>query len=359
MSGVLDLLSAQNLTRAQATTGAVQTAQRTFGSSAANVSTAGRAAIAGSLFTTLGGVLTGFNRTPKAPSGGFNITNFQSKINKMGGFGSVSKFIVAITPPNCVNPGVAPGNIIRQEFNNSGQITGETTIRPRPGDPAGQVEQRIFNDAAGKDLIFLCAKAAIPGLDFSTTSIQKLGYGTRDMLPVSRQPKTINLSFYVDVSGAFYGFFTKWMSNIINWNNQAVGSLTSDGAFFNEVHYKRNYISPAIDIYVYDAAGNTFIQVTLIEAFPIGLGEVDLMWTQQNDIAIVNVKMAYKTWKSNYMSPTNIASNSLRNLSLASTLMRVGSAVQAGSGLLRRPTSTMDAFNLVRNGSRVLSSLSI
>ena len=357
MSGVLDLLSAQNLTRAQATTGVVQTAQRTFGSSAANVSTAGRAAVAGSLLTTLGGVLTGFNRGPaRPPEKGFNISGFQSRINKMGGLSSTSKFLVAITPPACIVPVTG---IVRQDFNEAGEVTGERTIRTRPGDPTNQVEERVFNDAAGRDLLFLCAKTSLPGINLGTVQYANLGFGAEEMRPVVRQTATINLSFYVDVGGNFYGFFTKWMSNIINWNNQAVGSLNAEGAFYNEVHYRRNYLSPAVTIYVYDTAGNNFIQVDLIDAFPVGLGEVDLAWTQQDDIAIVNVKFAYKTWRSNYMSPAKISSNSLRNMSLASMLMRAGVAVQAGSSLLRRPTSTMDAFNLVRNGSRILSSLSI
>lgn len=354
MSGILDLLNAQNITRAQAVTGAVQTAQNTFGSRGRNVSGAGRAAIAGSLITTLGGVLSGFNRNPQnPPERGFNITGFQSRINKLGGLSNTSKFLVNITPPPCLRP--SGSGITRQDLAlNSNEVTSTTTIRPRPGE---QIDQKSFVEQSAQDLIFLCSKAAIPGVAFSTAQISRLGYGTPEAVPIMRQQQDITFNFYVDVSGVTYGFFTKWLGNIINWNDTAVGSLTADGAFYNEIHYKSNYVSPNISIYVYDSAGNNFIEVRLIDAYPIAIGPVDLSWGNYDDIAIVSVKFAFKTWRSNYMTPAKISGNSLRNLSLASILMRVGTAVQGGSSLLRRPTNVMDAFNLVRNGTGLIRNL--
>lgn len=352
MSGILDLLNAQNITRAQATVGTVQTGRSAFGNR--RVSTAGQAAIAGSLLTTIGGVLSGFDRRPgRPPEKGFNITGFQSRINKIGGLSNTSKFLVNITPPSCMSPGNP--NIVRQDLAlNSNEVINQSTIRPRPGE---QIEQKDFASQGAQDLVFLCSKTVIPGVAFNTAQIQRLGFGTPEMVPIARQVQDITLNFYVDVSGIMYGFFTKWLSNIINWNSSAVGSLTSEsGAFYNEVNYKRNYLSPNISIYVYDSAGNNFLEVKLVEAFPIGIGAVDLSWGNHDDIAIVPVRFAYKTWKSNYMSPPKITGSALRNLTLAGTLMRLGAAVQGGSSLLRRPTSTMDAFNLVRNGTGLVRS---
>lgn len=353
MSGVLDLLSAQNITRAQATVGVVRTAQSAFGSSGRNVSTAGRAAIAGSLFTTLGGVLTGFSRNPgRPPEKGFNITGFQSRLNKLGGLSNTSKFLVSITPPPCLRPN---NTILRQDLAaGSNEVISTTEIRPRPGE---KIDQGTFINQSVQDLVFLCGRTSLPGIAFSTAQIQKLGYGTPEAVPVMRQYQDITLNFYVDVSGVTYGVFTKWLSNIVNWNDTAVGSLTADGAFYNEIHYKRHYISPNISIYVFDVAGNNFIEVKLIEAYPIGIGPVDLSWGNYDDIAIVPVRFAYKTWRSNYMAPAKISGNSLRNLTLAGTLMRIGTAVQGGSTLLRRPTNVMDAFNLVRNGTGLVRNL--
>lgn len=353
MSGILDLLNSQNLTRAQATVGAVQTAQRTFGARGRNVSTAGRAAIAGSLFTTLGGVLSGFNRNPRRPpEKGFNVAAFQSRLNKMGGLSGTSKFLVSITPPVCLRPNntfiqenLAPG---------SNEVISTREIQPRPGE---KIDQGAYIDQSVQDLLFLCSRTSIPGISFSTAQIQRLGYGTPEAVPIMRQYQDITFNFYVDVSGITYGVFTKWLSNIINWNDTAVGALTAQGAFYNEIHYKTNYISPNISIYVYDVAGNNFIEVRLIEAYPIGIGAVDMSWGNYDDIAIVPVKFAYKTWRSNYMAPATINGNSLRNLTLAGTLMRLGAAVQGGSTLLRRPTGIMDSFNLVRNGTGLVRTL--
>lgn len=354
MSGILDLLNSQNLTRAQAGFGAVKTAQSVYGSGPNNVSTAGRAATAGTLITTLGGILSGFDRTPKRnPEKGFNVAAFQSRINRMGGLSGTSKFLVSITPPNCVR---ASTGITRENIGQNNEIISTSTIRPRPGE---EIDQRIFTGNGAQDLIFLCPKTSIPGMSFSTALVQRHGYGTPEVAPIARLPQEITLNFFVDISGVMYGFFTKWLSNIINWNDTAVGALTADGAFYNEVQYKNTYISPNISIYVFDNAGNNFIEVRLIEAFPIGIGSVDLTWGNRDDIAIVPIRFAYKTWRSNYMTPARISSSSLRNLTLADLLIRTGAAVQGGSTLLRTPTSTMDAFNLVRSGTGLVRYLTI
>lgn len=353
MSGVLDLLNAQNITRAQATVGAAQTAQRTFGSRGRNVSVAGRAAIGGSLLTTLGGVLSGFDRNPRRPpEKGFNISGFQSRINKLGGLSNTSKFLVSITPPACLRPN---NTILRQNLApGSNEVISTTVINPRPGE---KIDQGTYIDQGVQDLMFLCSRTSLPGVSFITAPIQKLGYGTPEAVPIMRQYQDITFNFYVDVSGITYGVFTKWLSNIVNWNDTAVGALTADGAFYNEIHYKTHYISPNISIYAYDVAGNNFIEVKLIEAYPIGIGPVDMSWGNYDDIAIVPVRFAYKTWRSNYMTPAKLTGNSLRNLTLAGSLMRIGAAVQGGSTLLRRPTNVMDSFNLVRNGTGIIRSL--
>lgn len=334
MSGALDFLTSQNLTRAQAATGIIQAANQTFNNS--NVSAAGRAAIAGSLISQVGGILTSFNGTQmRPPEKGFNISGFMSKINSYGGLAGTSKFLVNITPPPC---SLAP--------------TGGPTTEIRT---PGEQEQRIFGSGSGYDLIFLCPKTTLPGINFNTSQIYHLGHGASERRPVRAIFDTITLNFFVDVSGITMGFFTKWLSNIINFNHEAIGERTASGAFFNEVHYKKNYAT-TIQIYVFDPAGNNFIECKLIDAFPIAVGDVELNWSNVNDIAVVPITFSYRTWVSNFTPPTEISNSSLRNMSLASILFRVGSTVQAGSNLLRRPTSVMDAFNLVRNGSNIISS---
>jgi hypothetical protein len=336
MSGTLDLFN-QNLTRAQALAGGIQTASQAIRSN--NLSNAGRAAIAGSLITQLGGILGGNRNAARPPERGFNVSQFMSSINKMGGLSGASKFLVNITPPPCFRSGSSVGN---QPSNLIAQSTGLDS-------------RASYKNIAG-DLVFLCPKTEIPGVTFTTAPIRRLGYGTQEAVPVGRQVENIRFNFFVDVSGITYSFFTKWLGNIVNFNSDATGTRTSDGAFYNEVHYKDNYATP-INIYVFDTSGNSFMDVQLIDAYPISISPVDLSWGAHDDIAMVSVTFAYKNWKSNHTTPAQIGAGSLRNLSLASTLMRGGAIVQAASSLLRRPNNVTDVFNLVRNGSGLISSL--
>ncbi len=337
MSGILDIFSSQNITRAQSVSGIVRTANETFRSN--NVSGAGRVAVVGSLISQLGGTLTGFSSSNvRPPEKGFNISEFSSRINKYGGIGDTSKFLVNIVPPPCVD----------YNLNRLFQASGE---------PPNRTEDiKVFDRSSANELIFLCNKTSLPGLRINTVGIQNFGYGAIERRPVRAEFSTITLNFFVDVSGISYGFFTKWLSNIVNYNDESVGSKTSAGAFFNEIHYKTNYASK-MSIYMFDTAGNGFIEVNLSDVFPIGMGEINLDWASTNDIAILPITFSYKSFKSNFTPPAEIGVGALRNLSLASVLMRAGTVVQGASSLLQRPRNITDAFNLVRNGSRLISSI--
>lgn len=346
MSGnILDILNGQNLTRAQGAYGVYTAANQVINSN--NLNTAGRAAIAGSLVSQIGGILTNFQPSnSRAPDRGFNITNFTSKLNNMGGLASTSKFLVNITPPPCVVPDVSGPKV---EGTTQNGVADEITA-------TGNTPQKFFTATSGYDLLFLCPKTTLPGMSLATSQIFHLGYGIPERRPIRPNFNTITLNFFIDVSGISLGFFTRWMSNIVNFNNDAVGDRTSSGAFYNEVHYKSNYATK-VSIYVFDVSGNSFIECDLIDAYPVSIGEVDLNWSNMNDIAMVPITFTYRTWKSNFTPATEISNGSLRNMTLASILFRVGSTVQAGSNLLRRPTNVMDAFNLVRNGSNIISSI--
>lgn len=347
MSGTLDLLNAQNLTRAQAVVGAASLANRSF--NAANVSGAGRAALAGSALTSLGNILTGFG-TSRRTGDGFKINEFTSRVNKLGGLAHTSNFLVSITPPQCLrgnNPEVAMRIIATT---NSSGTTFEGTQIPIQGaaDINREINQTI--KGAADNLLFLCSAAAIPGVQVQTTDIQPYGYGAIERRPTNVFFNSLRMNYYVDVSSSVYQFFTKWINCIVNFNDLSVGTRTASGAFYNEVQYKERYAT-TITIYVYDSAGNNFLEVQLKDAFPIELGQVNLTWGNYNSLAVLPVNISYQNWVSNYTPIAQVSASGLRNLTLASALLRAGTLVQGASLLNRRPRNIADTFNLVNNAS--------
>lgn len=352
MSGTLDLLNAQNLSRAQATVGAAALANRAFTSG--NVSGAGRAALAGSALTTLGGVLSGF-RSNRRTGDGFKINEFTSRIGKLGGLAHTSNFLVSIKAPPCMGGGSIriPGGTVTSEVN--GTVVNSTQI-PGVGGTVSNPEIEQALRGATDNLLFLCSAAAIPGVQIQTTDIQPYGYGTIERRPTAAFFNSARMNYYVDVSSTVYQFFTKWVNCIVNFNDDAVGTRTSSGAFFNEVRYKEEYAT-TITIYVYDSAGNNFLEVQLKDAFPIEIGQVNLTWGNYNSLAILPINISYSNWVSNYTPIANISNSGLRNLTLASALLRAGTLVSGASTLIRRPRNIADTFNLVNNASILRNTL--
>lgn len=353
MSGTLDLLNAQNLTRAQAVVGAAALANRSF--AAANVSGAGRAALAGSALTSLGNIFSGFS-TNRRTGDGFKINEFTSRINKLGGLAHTSNFLVSITPPPCLR-GNAPEvtTQITATTNNSGTTLEGTQI---PIQGAANINQGVNQAVKGaaENLLFLCSATAIPGVQVQTTDIQPYGYGAIERRPTNAFFNSLRMNYYVDVSSTVYQFFTKWINSIVNFNDSAIGTRTVNGAFYNEVRYKEEYAT-TITIYVYDSAGNNFLEVQLKDAFPIELGQVNLTWGNYNSLAVLPINISYQNWVSNYTPISQISASGLRNLTLASALLRAGTLVQGASLLARRPRNIADTFNLVNNASLLRNTL--
>lgn len=347
MSGVLDLLNAQNLTRAQAVVGAATLANRSF--TGANVGgTAGRAALAGTALTSLGNILSGFE-TRRRTGEGFNINEFSSRVNKLGGLAQTSNFLVNITPPKCMGaPNLSGTAVIQESLPGGGGVN--RTINELPGVNRSNQEINQAIKGAADNLIFLCSASAIPGVQIQTTDILPYGYGAKELRPTAAGFNRLTMNYYVDVGSTVFQFFTKWMNSIVNFNDDAIGNKTVESAFYNEVRYKEDYAA-TVTIYVYDVAGNNFLEVNLVDAFPIELGQINLTWGNYNNIAIVPVVFTYRNWVSNFTPLAQISAAGLRNLTLSSALLRAGTLVSFGSSLLRRPRGVADAFNLVNNAS--------
>lgn len=349
MSGALDNLNAQNLTRAQAVFGAAAAANRAFASAEA-AGAAGRAALATSSAAALSSALTG-GTAGRRTNVGFNIEEFSSRINRMGGLARTTNFLVVIQPPRCMGAPVLTG---AQEALST--LGNEPVINELPAVGRSNQEINQIISGAADNLIFLCGAAAIPGVQLQVTDVQPYGYGAIERRPTNAAFNAMRMNYYVDVNSTVYQFFTRWISCIVNFNDAAIGARTVNSAFFNEVSYKEDYAT-TITIYVYDSTGNNFLEVKLVDAFPIEIGQVNLTWGSYNSVALLPINISYSNWVSNYTPLANISVAGLRNLTLASTLLEAGTLASGASSIIRRPGTVADTFNLVNNASILRSNI--
>jgi len=317
---ISDILSAQNLTRAGTVAGIFSAAQATLNSTTNNRN---KAAVAGALITQLGGVINSFNGTNPRSTEGFNINNFISVASKLSGFVNPSHFMVYVTPPKW----------LRNSRSNNNNLK--------------------FVSDFGKVLPFLCSGTQLPGMGISTASVPHFGYGVTQSRPIRAKFDDVVMNFYMDNTSVALNFFTKWFQKIVNFDPDATGPKTSEGAFYGEVSYMEEYAT-IVDIYVFDAAAARVLHVKLHEAFPTNIGNVNLKWGAGSDLAILDVTFTYKSWTSNYLTPATIDRNSLRNLSLGNALILFGTSATTLSSLLRRPTGIADILNTVRTSSSVV-----
>lgn len=315
---ISDILSTQNLTRAGAVAGIIGTAQGTYNSS---LNSRNRVAVGGALLTQIGGVLNSFNsgRNPRSPEG-FDLKRFISTTSKLSGFIDPSHFMVYITPPKWLRSATSE----TREFNNFGKI-----------------------------LPFLCSGSAIPGMTVATAAVPHYGYGVSQPRPIRPTFDNIVMKYYMDNQSVALDFFTKWIQKIVNFDVDATGTRSTAGAFYGEVSYMEEYAT-TIDIYVFDSASARVLHVKLHEAFPANIGQVALDWNSNNQLAVLDVSIAYKSWTSNYLTPATIDRNSLRNLSLGNALIMLGTSATTVSSLIRQPTGIADILNTVTNASSVV-----
>lgn len=326
---ISDILSSQNLTRAGAVAGIFGTASSTLNSAANNRD---KTAIAGALISGLGGVLNSFNSTNPRTTEGFNINTFISVTSKLSGLVNPSHFMVYITPPKWL-------------LNNNSNNTNSASA-------AAREKTRAFSDF-GKVLPFLCHNANLPGIKVDTQNVPHFGYGVTQARPIRPTFDNVVMSYYMDNTSVALDFFTKWIQKVVNFDVDATGPKTTDGAFYGEVSYMGDYTT-TIDIYVFDSAAARVLNVKLHEAYPVNISPVELDWNKGDEITSLRVSYAYRSWTSNYLTPASIDKNSLRNLSLGSALIRIGTAATTLSSLLRRPTGVADIINTVRTSSSVL-----
>ncbi len=134
-----------------------------------------------------------------------------------------------------------------------------------------------------KQITFRCEAAQLPSITLGT--IDRKIYG-----PIEKQPYMTSFNdsmFVMNVSDdmAEKYFFDAWIQ-LINPNDS-----------YN-IRYKADYAVP-VTINQYDNQGNLSYSVTLNDAFPISVNQLDLDWSNETMFHKMYVDFAYHNWTQN------------------------------------------------------------
>lgn len=163
-----------------------------------------------------------------------------------------------------------------------------------------------------KNLTFRCESAELPSVTFETLE-QKI-YGPTEKYPRQKNYNESTLTFMVSDDMKEKLFFDAWVE-LIN------PSSTYD------FPYKMDYAT-AITINQIDVTGKVSYSISLEDAFPISINQLDLDWSSIETYHKLSVVFAYKTWTNSTIESmgmdllsagmsdlTDLASNGLASLS--------------------------------------------
>jgi hypothetical protein len=231
--------------------------------------------------------VTANKQTPQSQSTSFNISNFRNEIERNG---------------------VLPQNRFLVVF-----------ARPR-----------ILSNYYSTDFLTMrCENVTLPGVSFNTTNVIRYGYGQVERRPYLPMFSDIRMSFIVDRSSSVVGFFNNWTNSIVNYD-VSKGMYPGDGASKYgsspyEMVYKDSYICPQMQIYVYDYENKKQIKVTLYDAYPVSTADIDLSWTESNEVLKYGISLRFTNMT---METLNGEQVTINNVEAPSTVTALGQEVQ-------------------------------
>lgn len=147
-------------------------------------------------------------------------------------------------------------------------------------------------------LSFRADRVDMPGLLFDSVDARRYGVG-----PVIKTPSNksrfneVSISFIETGSGEIHRTFYDWLQSIVDFGGSG-GSLSRSPTFLTG--YKRDY-AVGMQIKVYNNSGTRqsasgrgpIMELNMIDAFPISLGDNNLSWSNNNELFRTTVVFAY------------------------------------------------------------------
>lgn len=146
--------------------------------------------------------------------------------------------------------------------------------------------QEAGGQAAATKVSFTCKSATVPPstLGVATPSYQ----GRQAKIPGDREFQPWNITIMLDTDFINRDAFEKW--------SDAMNGHASNVAMPGWSNPSRTFATA--EVYLLGAEGNTLRKYVLHGAWPSNVGEVQLGWDQNNQIAEMPVTMEYQYWTS-------------------------------------------------------------
>lgn len=144
-------------------------------------------------------------------------------------------------------------------------------------------ENRFEVEIPGSDISsLLCESSHLPVITMLARKQQLQGPPYTTVTGADYGGASIQMTFYVDRSMQVKKFFDSWMNSII-----------IPGSF--EANFQKNYVKP-IKISQLDENEDITYKVTLIDAFPIAMGMLNLSASSTNTVHRLPMSFAYRYW---------------------------------------------------------------
>jgi len=225
----------------------------------------------------------------------FNINQFKAQMNQRGGPARGNLFEVIIAP-------VSGGTV-----DNEG------------------------NKMQSQTLSFFCKNAQIPSITYNTSSYSAVGQLDKQFTTgVTSAP--LNLIFMVDSDHEILNHFHQWMQKIVNHGSGSGSFDEVDGRLPYELGYKDEYATDIIiRHYSTESTDDKYYEVTLYNAYPNAVGDLDLAWEENDSYLTLPVGFSYDNIKYSGAKtgiPNNRASNGTGLLDSLGALAGFGSVLK-------------------------------
>lgn len=136
-----------------------------------------------------------------------------------------------------------------------------------------------------RNITYRCESAQLPGRTLATT--EQKTYGPIEKFPYLTTYTDIDLTFIVDDVMSQKKFFDTWLE-LINPSNT------------NNMRYKEEYATD-LKVTQYDVTGQPSYRVTMYDAYPISVNQLDLDWSSDSYHKLT-VTFAYTYWENNILN---------------------------------------------------------
>lgn len=205
---------------------------------------------------------------------GLNIGNAFNEVNSMvtrESEADIWSFISAF------NKGIAKPSRYRIEMSlppGASKDINDVNFKSRKG--IIQAQELSLN---GRDAVSIkCHTMMIPRRGFDTFEVKQ--NNIRFKMPYGITYEPVTFSFYADAELDTLRYFEIWQAAVMNYSSNTMN-------FFEE------YVSD-VNLYIIDQEGNDVFGVKLVQAYPSNIGQIDLAYSNVNNLLNINVTFNFR-----------------------------------------------------------------